>query len=98
MANPLLDNQGGPGAELPYLLPQVNADGNGISGLLHPEIIAPLATYTGWNFYHPEKGDADKVVTNAGSYIPFPWISKAGNWLMIRGRLLLSATQISRIS
>jgi len=72
MANPLLENQGGAGAELPYLLPQVNADGNGISGLLHPEIIVPLATYTGWNFYHPDKGDANRVVTNAGSYIPFP--------------------------
>ena len=71
MANPLLENHGAPNAELPFLLPQVNLDGNGVSGLLHPEIVVPLATYTGWNFYSPGKGDPEKVVTNAGSYIPF---------------------------
>lgn len=71
IANPLLDNRGAPGTALPFLLPQVNQDGNEISGVLNPELVVPLATYTGWNFTHPDKGDPDTVVTNQGSYIPF---------------------------
>tara|TARA_R110000824_G_scaffold288508_2_gene476479 strand:+ start:47599 stop:49320 length:1722 start_codon:yes stop_codon:yes gene_type:complete len=71
VANDLLEGQGAPGAQLPYLLPRVNEDGNEISGLLHPELQVPLATYTGWNFYQPALGDADSLVTNLGSYIPF---------------------------
>ena len=71
LGNPLLEGDAGAGTELPYLLPQVNQDGNETSGVLNPEIVVPLATYTGWNFYHPDKGDPDTVVTNQGSYIPF---------------------------
>ena len=35
----------------PYrvLVPQVNADGNDVSGIRLPEVAVPLGTYTGWN-------------------------------------------------
>ncbi len=34
----------------PYrvLVPQVNADGNDVSGIRLPELTVPLGTYTGW--------------------------------------------------
>ena len=34
----------------PFLVPQVDADGNERAGVRAPEIAVPLATYTGWNF------------------------------------------------
>jgi hypothetical protein len=49
----------------------VNADGNEISGIINPQLAVPLATYTGWNFTHPDKGDPATIVTNTGSYLPF---------------------------
>ena len=52
-------------------VPQVNADGNETSGIAHPEVAVPLATYTGWNFANPDQGDPDTLVALAGSYIPF---------------------------
>jgi len=69
--NPLLENQGGAGAALPLLVPQVDQNGNDMSGLLHPELTVPLATYTGWNFNNPERGDPDLLFPLAGSYIAF---------------------------
>jgi len=52
-------------------VPQVDDDGNETSGILHPEVSVPLATYTGWNFSDPDHGDPDTLVSLAGSYIPF---------------------------
>src|SRR5207245_1888899 len=40
----------GAGAPLPYLVPQVDRDGNPVGGLRLPDVAVPLATYTGWNF------------------------------------------------
>jgi hypothetical protein len=37
------------GAPYRVLVPQVNADGNDLSGVRLPEIAVPLGTYTGWN-------------------------------------------------
>src|SRR5581483_9625144 len=37
------------GDAFPALVPQVDADGNETSGVLLPELRAPLATYMGWN-------------------------------------------------
>jgi Alpha/beta hydrolase domain len=39
----------------PYrvLVPQVNADGNDVSGVRLPELTVPLGTYTGWNIAVP---------------------------------------------
>jgi hypothetical protein len=45
-----------PGAPFRTLLPAVDADGNETSGILLPEVAAPLGTYTGWNLRAPEAG------------------------------------------
>ena len=71
MANPWLDGEAGEGSSLPMLVPQVDADGNEVSGIRHPEVAVPLATYTGWNFTNPDQGDPDTLVALAGGYIPF---------------------------
>jgi hypothetical protein len=60
-----------PAVPLPLLVPQVSADGNDTGGLQHPELTVPLATYTGWNFTHPQRGDPATLVSITGSYIPF---------------------------
>ena len=69
--NPWLNDRGGEGAVLPMYVPEVDADGNETSGIRHPEVAVPLATYTGWNFTHPDAGDPDTLVALTGSYIPF---------------------------
>jgi len=72
VANPWLgDGHGGAKAPLPMLVPQVDNDGNEISGIRHPEVAVPLATYTGWNFTNPDQGDPNTLVSLAGSYVPF---------------------------
>ena len=72
IANPWVKDRGGEGTALPLFVPQVDADGNETSGIRHPEVQVPLATYTGWKFTHPEEGDPDTLVALAGSYVPFP--------------------------
>jgi hypothetical protein len=59
------------GAAFPVLVPQVNADGNERDGARLPEIVVPLATYTGWNLRDPAIGAPDQRVAFEGSYIPF---------------------------
>lgn len=71
-ANHDLDGGAGGGTALPMFVPQVDADGNEIAGIRHPEVAVPLATYTGWNFTNPDNGDPNTLVSLAGSYIPFP--------------------------
>ena len=56
---------------IPYLNPQVDADGNDTGGVRMPEIEVPLATYTGWNFRSPENGAPTEIVPLTGSFIPF---------------------------
>ena len=65
-----LDVLTGGGAALPLLVPQVDADGNEIAGIRLPEVVVPLATYTGWNFRRPEIGGTNLLVSLLGSYIP----------------------------
>lgn len=69
--NPLLDGGGGAGTALPLVVPEVDADGNETSGIRHPEVAVPLATYTGWNFSNPDRGNPDDLWPLAGAYIPF---------------------------
>lgn len=69
--NALLPANGGADAVQPLLVPQVDTDGNEIAGIRLPEVAAPLATYTGWNFRHPDIGGSSRLVGNTGSYIPF---------------------------
>jgi hypothetical protein len=60
------------GTPYPVFVPQVDADGNEIGALRMPEIVAPLATYTGWNLYNAENGPTDVISHMSGSFIPFP--------------------------
>jgi hypothetical protein len=58
------------GAPYPFLVPQVDADGNELGGLKLPALAAPLATYTGWNLYAPDNGRPGELVSLQGSYVP----------------------------
>jgi hypothetical protein len=60
-----------PVSPLPFLVPQVDADGNDVSGIRVPEQLVPLATTTGWNFRAPRIGSPTTIVALTGSYIPF---------------------------
>jgi hypothetical protein len=64
------DLEGGEAHPLPFLVPQVDGDGNELAGIAFPDVAAPLATYTGWNFRHPAIGQPGEVLPLAGSYIP----------------------------
>ena len=59
------------GAAYPFLVPQVDADGNEIGGLRLPALAAPLATHTGWNLYAAANGRPGELVSLQGSYVPF---------------------------
>jgi hypothetical protein len=56
---------------LPFLVPQVDADGNDVGGIRVPDQRVPLATVTGWNFRKPEIGNPMEIFPLLGSYIPF---------------------------
>jgi hypothetical protein len=60
------------GEAFPVLVPQVDADGNELSGVRLPQIAVPLATYTGWNLRDPAIGAPDQRASFLGSYLPFP--------------------------
>jgi hypothetical protein len=59
------------GRAFPVLVPQVDRDGNELSGIHLPEIAVPLATYTPWNLRDPQIGAPGERVSFEGSYIPF---------------------------
>jgi hypothetical protein len=56
---------------LPFLVPQVDRDGNDLGGVRDPEVAVPLATTTGWNFRAEAVGNPGDVYQTLGSYIPF---------------------------
>jgi Alpha/beta hydrolase domain len=58
------------GAPFPVLVPQVDADGNGMAGIRMPELAVPLATYTGWNLFNDRSGPTDVLSSMQGSYVP----------------------------
>lgn len=59
------------GHDLPFLVPQVDADGNELAGIRTAEQRVPLATYTGWNFRGNAIGGTKQLVNLLGSAIPF---------------------------
>ncbi len=61
-----------PVSALPFLLSQVDADGNEIGGIRLPEQEVPLGTLTGWLFRSQRIGAPHTLVINGGAYIPFP--------------------------
>jgi hypothetical protein len=46
----------------------VDADGNEVAGLSLPDLVAPLATHTGWNVYDSAKSE---LCDRDGSFSPF---------------------------
>jgi len=71
MSAELAPGSAGAGAPLPFLVPQVDGDGNERAGIRLPEVSVPLATYTGWNFRNSRIGGTDQLVALLGSYVPF---------------------------
>ncbi|MFT5392414.1 MAG: hypothetical protein ACI8PT_002611 [Gammaproteobacteria bacterium] len=63
---PLLDATN----EYAVLVPSIDADGNELVGLRTPDLTAPKATYTGWNF-HIDGPGAEAMYSILGSYLPF---------------------------
>ena len=61
----------GPVSALPFLVPQVDIDGNEMTGIVLPEQAVPLATNTGWNFRSERIGAPSTLIALAGSYLPF---------------------------
>ena len=61
----------GPFSALPFLVPQVDSDGNDIGGIRLPEQAVPLGTYCDWSFRSESIGAPDTLIAMAGSFIPF---------------------------
>jgi hypothetical protein len=59
------------GAPFVSLVPQVDEHGNDLGGIRLPQLVTPLATYTGWNLRDPKIGAPDVRVSFLGSYVPF---------------------------
>jgi hypothetical protein len=60
------------GKLVPFLVPQVDVDGNEVAGVRTAESRVPLATYTGWNFRNQSSGGGTLLVSLLGSRIGFP--------------------------
>ncbi len=60
------------GRRFPIRVSAVDADGNEVAGIRLPEVVVPLATYTGWNLFREEAGPPDELSSMVGSFIPFP--------------------------
>jgi hypothetical protein len=60
------------GAPYRTYVPAVDADGNEITGIRPPELLAPLATFAGWNPRHPDQGAPGDLMSMMGSTLPFP--------------------------
>jgi hypothetical protein len=61
----------GPIAALPFLVPQVDADGNDVGGIRLPDQAVPLGTFTDWAFRGEKIGAPETLIAMIGSYIPF---------------------------
>ncbi len=70
-ANPLWPDGAGKGAELPLLVPQVDADGNDLAGIHVPDVAVPLGTATGWVFRPAAVGSPQELAPLRGAWIPF---------------------------
>jgi Alpha/beta hydrolase domain len=59
------------GRDQPFLVPQVDADGNELAGVRTAEQRVPMATYTGWNFRSSAIGGTTQLVSLLGTALPF---------------------------
>ncbi len=55
----------------PFLVPQVDEDGNELAGIRLPDQAVPIGTLTGWNFRAPASGNPTAIVPLLGSLVPF---------------------------
>jgi hypothetical protein len=62
--------ENGFGEPMPFLVSQVDEDGNEIAGIRVPEQSVPLATTTGWNFRAESVGNPTVIYPLLGSYMP----------------------------
>jgi hypothetical protein len=74
-ANPLhlLDHRSIPpaqGAAYTVLVGRVDADGNMVDGVRHPNLAAPIGTYTGWNLRADGYGEGGQCA-GSGTFVPF---------------------------
>jgi hypothetical protein len=60
-----------PGKNYAVLVPKVDRDGNEVAGIRLPDIAAPLATWTGWNFYKAPFPDGE-LCDRDGMMLAFP--------------------------
>jgi hypothetical protein len=60
------------GAPYRPVVSAIDEDGNEVAGIRPPELVAPLATFTGWNTRHPDTGAAGDLMSMNGSTLPFP--------------------------
>jgi hypothetical protein len=58
------------GTPYPALVPKTDADGNDMAGVRLPDVVAPIATYTGWAL-RAEPAGANNGCDGAGQKIPF---------------------------
>jgi hypothetical protein len=65
-----------PGEAYGPIVSDIDVDGNEIAGLMSPDMLVPLATYTPWNTRHPDMGAPDQPVGLTGGFrgstFPFP--------------------------
>lgn len=64
-------NGDGPSGAWPFLVPQVDEDGNELAGIRLPDQAVPIGTLTGWNFRASSSGNPQAIVPLLGSLIPF---------------------------
>ncbi len=60
------------GRAFPIRVSSIDSDGNEVAGVRLPEVMVPLATYTGWNLFHEDAGPPDELSSMVGSFLPFP--------------------------
>ena len=58
-------------AKLQAYVSAIDADGNEVAGIKPVELLAPLATFTGWNPRHPDQGAAGDLMQMRGSTLAF---------------------------
>lgn len=81
---------------MPFLVPQVDVDGNELAGIRVPEVTVPLATTTGWNFRTEAVGNPGDIYSLLGSYIPFAATALSDKRARIHGFPSKNAILVSR--
>lgn len=68
--NPQFPDGASEGAELPLLVPQVDADGNDLGGIRMSDLAVPLGTAAGWVFRAKSQGSPQELVMLRGAWVP----------------------------